>query len=172
MTLAEFLLQRLLETSAPSIRSHVLLSQHKLETEYLPFAAGKNTADANARVSILLESLTRCLLQLGGGGGGLTVDSADLLRAVQSGVVKRLGKVADVDFNASANSAGAGAGAGGTGKRKTKGGQGGGVGGEDSHDEAWAWLVESGARIADLVRTASASASATATTTKNATVIV
>lgn len=169
MTLAEFLLQRLLETSAPSIRSHVLLSQHKLETEYLPFAAGKNTADANARVSILLESLTRCLLAIGGGDGGcsgLTVDSGDLLRAVQSGVVKRLGKVADVDFNASANSAG-----GTGGKRKAKGGQGvaGGAGGRDSHDEAWAWLVESGARIADLVRTASATATTTTTTTTTTT---
>lgn len=144
MTLAESLLQRLLETSAPSIRSHVLLSQDKLVAEYLPFAAGKNTADANARVSILLESLTRCLMAID--GGGLTTGTDRLLAAVQAGVERRKARVADVNVKGTVNVTS-------TAKRKAKAGGASGVGGSD---EAWCWLVESGARIADVVRAAAA----------------
>ena len=165
MTLSELLLQRLLEPSAPSIRSHVLLSQHKLETEYLPFAAARNTADANARVSVLLESLTRCLVAVDAG----TLSAADgaLARAVQTGVVRRLGRVADVDFHADVGGAAAVAGAGVKKKKKATtnkvkaGGVGGG--GDSANDEAWACLVESGARIADVVRHAAAVTSASTT---------
>ncbi|KAK5056716.1 hypothetical protein LTR84_012248 [Exophiala bonariae] len=158
MTLCEFVLQRLLEPSAPSIRSHVLLSQQKLETEYLPFAAARNTADANARVSVLLECLTRCLVQVN--HGRLSGEEGVLGRAVQAGVVKRLGRVADVEFHASANGAGAGGAA--APKRKVKGVTAGGAG-ESAHDEAWACLVESGVRIADVVRNAAALTSASTT---------
>lgn len=141
MTLAEFLLQRLLEASAPSIRSHVLLSRAKLETEYLPFAAGKNTADANARVSILLESLTRCLIAVD--PVGLTGGTEELLTAVRTGVHRRLTRVVDAGGSGSGTAA----------KRKAKGA--GGAGG-DGGDEASSWLIESGDRLADLVRSAAA----------------
>ncbi|OAP57151.1 hypothetical protein AYL99_07888 [Fonsecaea erecta] len=88
--LCEALLQRLLESSAPSIRSHVLLSKSKLEQEYLPFAAAKDSVDANARVSVLLESLTRCLAQIGN-----LQRTRSLARAAAIGVKKRLCCVAE-----------------------------------------------------------------------------
>ncbi len=88
--LCESLLQRILENSAPAIRSNVLLSQAKLEEEYLPFAAGKNSADANARVSLLLEALTRCLAQL------RVLKRTETLRsALNRGIEKRTSKVGD-----------------------------------------------------------------------------
>ncbi|KAK5275774.1 hypothetical protein LTR40_012515, partial [Exophiala xenobiotica] len=120
--LCESLLQRILENSAPAIRSNVLLSQAKLEEEYLPFAAGKNSIDANARVSVLLEALTRCLAQLG------VLKRTDTLKvAVDRGIEKRTSKV------------------GGHAKRATK--KGGGTG----DGEAWYWLVESGERMQRIV---------------------
>ncbi|KAK5306179.1 hypothetical protein LTR99_001869 [Exophiala xenobiotica] len=120
--LCESLLQRILENSAPAIRSNVLLSQAKLEEEYLPFAAGKNSIDANARVSVLLEALTRCLAQLG------VLKRTDTLKvAVDRGIEKRTSKV------------------GGHAKRATK--KGGGTG----DGETWYWLVESGERMQRIV---------------------
>jgi len=141
MTLAEFLLQRLLEASAPSIRSHVLLSRTKLETEYLPFAAGKNTADANARVSILLESLTRCLIAVD--PAVLAGAPERLHSAVRTGVHRRFARVAEAGGGGSGGAAAA-AGV----KRKAKGAAG------DANDEATCWLVESGDRLMDLVKAA------------------
>ncbi|EXJ77861.1 hypothetical protein A1O3_09020 [Capronia epimyces CBS 606.96] len=120
----ESLLQRILENSSPSIRSHVLLSQSKLEIEYLPFAAGRNTVDANARVSLLLESLTRCLGQL-----SVLKKTPALTDAVNKGVQKRLGRIAEL----------------GDGKRSKKAQKG------EEQDIAWAWLVESGKRITKVV---------------------
>ncbi|KIX92832.1 uncharacterized protein Z520_11495 [Fonsecaea multimorphosa CBS 102226] len=121
--LCEALLQRLLETSAPSIRSHVLLSGKKLEQEYLPFAASKNSVDANARVSILLESLTRCLART-----GHLNKTESLARAARTGVEKRVGRMADL--------------------AEKKGGSKKKLGDEGL---AWEWLVESGERITLLI---------------------
>ncbi|KIW41929.1 uncharacterized protein PV06_05526 [Exophiala oligosperma] len=120
--LCESLLQRILENCAPSIRSDVLLSQQKLTEEYLPFAAGKNTVDANARVSLLLEALTRSLAQL-----GELKREDDLTAAVYRGIKKRMSKVVD-SFE---------------GKRPRKG--------ENRSDEAWILLVESGDRMGRIV---------------------
>ncbi|KAL6243944.1 hypothetical protein RBB50_009378 [Rhinocladiella similis] len=120
--LCESLLQRILENSAPSIRSDVLLSQKKLTEEYLPFAAGKNSVDANARVSVLLEALTRSLAQLGELRRG-----DDLTTAVHRGIERRMSKVVDT-FE---------------GKRPKKG--------ENRSDEAWIMLVESGNRMRRIV---------------------
>ncbi|EXJ88729.1 hypothetical protein A1O1_05661 [Capronia coronata CBS 617.96] len=119
----ESLLQRILENSSPSIRSHMLLSQAKLENEYLPFAAGRISVDANARVSILLESLVRCLGELG------VLKKTEALRdAVKQGVEKRMSRVAELrDAKGS--------------KKAQEGGQQG----------AWAWLVESGERMIKVV---------------------
>ncbi|KIV77647.1 hypothetical protein PV11_09434 [Exophiala sideris] len=116
--LCESLLQRILENSAPAIRSNVLLSQSKLEEEYLPFAASRNSIDANARVSLLLEALTRSLAQL-----GVLKQSGALIKAVDRGVERRMSKVADL----------------GDAKRRKKAGRG--------EEETWSWLVESGERL-------------------------
>lgn len=124
-TLSESLLQRLLETSAPSIRSHALLSQTKLEDEYLPFAAGRNNADSNARVSLMLETLTRCLAQL-----GLLTRTDSLKDALSRGVERRMARVLD-----------AAEGKKGSGRTTNKGAT-------AVRDQlAWACLVESGERI-------------------------
>ncbi|KAH0829298.1 hypothetical protein FOPE_10334 [Fonsecaea pedrosoi] len=115
----ERLLQQLLETSAPRYKSHVLLSGRKLEQEYLPFAASKNSVDANARISLLLESLTRCLVR-----AGELKKTKRLVQAARAGVERRISRVADsVEKKA--------------GSKKRQG------------DEAvaWEWLVESGERI-------------------------
>ncbi|KAI1612070.1 hypothetical protein EDD37DRAFT_456565 [Exophiala viscosa] len=120
--LCESLLQRILENSAPAIRSNVLLSQSKLQEEYLPFAAGRNSIDANARVSLLLEALTRSLAQL-----NVLKKSDGLSKAVDRGVKRRMSRVADL----------------GDAKRRKKAGKG--------EEEAWAWLVESGERLARTV---------------------
>ncbi|KIW22592.1 uncharacterized protein PV07_10875 [Cladophialophora immunda] len=121
--LCEALLQRLLETSAPSIRSHVLLSEEKLEQEYLRFAASKNSVDANARVSVLLESLTRCLARIGD-----LKKTESLAWAARAGIERRIGRVADFAEKK-----------GGSKKRQ----------GDDA--VAWEWLVESGERITRLI---------------------
>lgn len=131
LNLLEALLQRTLEPSAPSIRSNMLISTRKLETEYLPFAAAKNSVDANARVSILLEGLTRRMAQMGivdvaAGAQGLTT-------AVDEGVKKRLGKVKDAS-------------------RGAKPGKGAKANDVASGDEAWPWLTESGLRLQMAVR--------------------
>ena len=121
--LCEAILQRTLEQSAPSSRSLVLLSQAKLEEEYLPFAASKNSIDANARVSILLESLTRTLASVG------VLKKSDLLSAaVEMGIDRRISKAADQ-----------------TEKKKGKKRQ-----AEDA--VAWEWLVESGQRLGKVVK--------------------
>ncbi|KIW20872.1 hypothetical protein PV08_01450 [Exophiala spinifera] len=120
--LCESLLQRTLENSAPSIRSDVLLSQKKLTEEYLPFAAGKNSIDANARVSVLLEALTRSLAQL-----GELKREEGLTAAVYRGIEKRMSKVVDAV----------------EGKKQKKG--------EKRSDEAWSLLVESGERMRRIV---------------------
>jgi hypothetical protein len=122
-SLCESLLQRTLEHSAPSRRSMVLLSQSKLEEEYLPFAASKNSVDANARVSILLESLTRTLASV-----GALKKTPLLLASVAKGAERRANSVTDR--------------AGQKGAKKEKGKK---RQGEDA--VAWDWLVESGARI-------------------------
>jgi hypothetical protein len=123
----ESLLQRTLEHSAPSRRSMVLLSQSKLEEEYLPFAASKNSVDANARVSILLESLTRTLASV-----GALKKTTLLLASVAKGAERRANNVADR--------------AGQKGAKKEKGKK---RQGEEA--VAWDWLVESGARISKVV---------------------
>ncbi|KIX01262.1 uncharacterized protein Z518_08987 [Rhinocladiella mackenziei CBS 650.93] len=122
-TLCESILQRILENSAPSIRSHVHLSQTKLEEEYLPFAAGRNSVDANARVSLLLETLTRCMVRL-----GALESSEQLTSALQKGIRRRMGCVADW----------------GEGKKARKGAR--------REEEAWSWLVESGERMDKVVK--------------------
>ncbi|KAL2419393.1 hypothetical protein ABEF95_001347 [Exophiala dermatitidis] len=119
----ESLLQRILENSSPSIRSHVLLSQDKLENEYLPFAAGRNSIDANARVSLLLESLTRSLALL-----GALERTEKLTDAVKNGVERRLGRVVDL----------------GEGKRQKKLQK-------EEQQTAWTWLAESGERMIKVV---------------------
>ncbi|KIW86652.1 uncharacterized protein Z519_12777 [Cladophialophora bantiana CBS 173.52] len=121
--LCEALLQRMLETSASSVRSCVLLSQEKLEQEYLPFAASKNSVDANARVSILLESLARCLAQV-----GELKRKDSLAQAARDGVERRVGRVTDLAEK-----------------------QGGGKNRQRDEGVAWEWLVESGERISRLV---------------------
>ncbi|KIW64863.1 hypothetical protein PV04_07168 [Phialophora macrospora] len=125
-SLCEAILQRTLEHSAPSRRSMVLLSQIKLEEEYLPFAASKNSVDANARVSILLESLTRTLASV-----GALKKTPRLLASVAEGAERRANNVADR--------------AGQKGAKKEKGKK---RQGEEA--VAWDWLVESGARISKL----------------------
>lgn len=129
--LCESLLQRLLENSAPAIRSNVLLSQSKLEEEYLPYAAGRNSVDANARVSLLLEALTRNLGHL---GGGVLKKTDALVKAVARGTERRMSKVAEL----------------GDAKRSSR--KGGGAGGKTTQGgEAWVWLVESGERLVRIV---------------------
>ncbi|KIV95489.1 hypothetical protein PV10_03141 [Exophiala mesophila] len=128
LNLLEALLQHTLEPSAPSIRSDVIISARKLETEYLPFAAAKNSVDANARVSILLEGLIRRMVQMGiihvgAVPRGLTV-------AVDEGVQRRAARV-------------------GKDKEKDKDAKGGKPG---PADEAWSWLTESGMRLKMMVR--------------------
>ena len=123
--ICEATLQTMLEQSAPSRHSLVLLSQTKLEEEYLSFAASRNSIDANARVSILLESLTRILASVG------TLKKNDLLlAAVAEGVERRVSRVAD----AAEKKAG----------KKSKRRQG-------AEAVAWDWLVESGERILKVV---------------------
>ncbi|KAL2444858.1 hypothetical protein ABEF95_017310 [Exophiala dermatitidis] len=119
----ESLLQRILENSSPSIRSHVLLSQDKLENEYLPFAAGRNSIDANARVSLLLESLTRSLALL-----GALERTEKLIDAVENGVERRMGRVVEL----------------GEGKRQKKIQK-------EEQQTAWTWLTESGERMIKVV---------------------
>lgn len=120
--LSESLLQRILEHSAPSIRSHMLLSQTKLEKEYLPFAAGKNSVDANARVSILLESLTRSLAQM-----CVLKKTEALQTAVREGVERRTLKVTEI------------------GEKKGR------KGAKRDDADAWDWLLESGERLERVV---------------------
>ncbi|EXJ56414.1 hypothetical protein A1O7_06757 [Cladophialophora yegresii CBS 114405] len=125
-SLCESILQRMLEHSAPSRRSMVLLSQSKLEEEYLRFAASKNSADANARVSILLESLARTLA-----GVGALKKTPLLLAVVAEGVERRVNNVAVR-----------------VGKKGVKTEK-----GKRQSEEAlaWEWLVESGERISKIV---------------------
>ncbi|ETI26572.1 hypothetical protein G647_03350 [Cladophialophora carrionii CBS 160.54] len=126
--LCESILQRMLEHSAPSRhRAAVLLSQSKLEEQYLRFAASKNSADANARVSILLESLTRTLASV-----GALKKTPSLLASVAEGVERRVNNVVDR--------------AGKKGPKKERGKR---RQGEDA--VAWQWLVESGERISKIV---------------------
>lgn len=125
--LCEAILQRLLEHSAPSRHSLEMLSQAKLEQEYLPFAASKSSTDANARVSILLESLTRSL-----GRAGVLSKSQGLSEAVSRGVDRRMSKVLDAGERSAKS-----------GKRSSK---------RQGDDEvAWEWLVQSSARIVNAV---------------------
>lgn len=124
--LCEAILQRTLEQSAPSRRSMVLLSQSKLEEEYLSFAASKNSIDANARVSVLLESLTRTLASVG------VLEESDLLtEAVEMGIDRRISNAADQAEKKAGKKA----------KKRQ---------GDDA--VAWKWLVESGQRLAKVVK--------------------
>jgi len=122
--LCEAILQRTLEVSAPSRKSDVLLSQRKLEEEYLSFAASKNSIDANARISLLLESLTRSLANVGG------LKKSELLTAAaEDGVERRVGNVTEKTD--------------GKGRKKKRQGE---------EAIAWEWLVESGERILKVVK--------------------
>ena len=123
--LCEAILQRTLEHSAPSRKSHMLLSQKKLEEEYLQFAASKNSIDANARVSMLLEGLMRSLTSV-----NLLEKTKKLVQAVEKGVEKRAGRVADLVEKKG-------------GKKKGKR--------QGEEVVAWEWLVESGQRMLKVV---------------------
>ena len=125
ISLCEEILQRTLERSTPTRHSLAFLSQEKLVEEYLPFAASKNSIEANARTSILLESLTRILASVG------TLKKNGLLfAAVTNGVERRTSKVAELAEKK-------------TGKKLKK------MAGEEAI--AWDWLVESGERIGKIV---------------------
>lgn len=89
-TLCEFLLQRTIESAAPSVRSHTLLTQRKLAEEYLPYAASKGTIDANCRVSLLLEAMMRRLNQ-----AGMLERTPELETSLEDGIERRLGKVGE-----------------------------------------------------------------------------
>jgi hypothetical protein len=153
--LCELLLQRLLEHSAPAIRSHVALSQSKLEDEYLPFAAAAASSssttttttvagggrralgvDANARVSILLESLTRCLAAR----PGVLTKTDTFKTAVDRGIERRTGLVGGGNAHSNTNTS--------TTKR-TKNPT--GPDADPEAEEAVAWLVESGQRLQRVV---------------------
>jgi hypothetical protein len=82
-TLCETLLFELLENSAPDSQENYI-SQHKLETCFLPYAASKDSVVDNAKVSILLESLMRLL-----DADGHLIYSPSLAAAVKDGIERR-----------------------------------------------------------------------------------
>lgn len=120
-TLCETLLRRLLESSAPD-SDEDYLSQEKLVTCYLPYAARTTSPVDNAKVSILLESLMR-LLQAD--GDGLLAYTDALKLAAEGGILSRAEK-AQTDTRKS--------------QMKLR-----------AEEIGWNWLIESGERIAYLV---------------------
>jgi hypothetical protein len=82
------MLERTLEQS-PELANEDL-TQKTLIEQYLPYGASKNSADANARVSICLESLVRCLTTT-----GILHHTNDLIDAVETGIENRTAKARD-----------------------------------------------------------------------------
>ena len=83
ITLAEYILSRILESSAPR---HVepFLTAENLVSSYLPYTAGSGNIADNAKVSIALETMVVLLAQ-----GGMLVVTDGLRDAVQRGIVAR-----------------------------------------------------------------------------------
>jgi hypothetical protein len=63
------------------------MTQEILVEEYLPFTSSKNSADANARISICLESLVHCLTTT-----CVLYHTKDLIDAMETGIEKRTNK--------------------------------------------------------------------------------
>ncbi|WEW60869.1 hypothetical protein PRK78_006357 [Emydomyces testavorans] len=83
ITLCEMLLERLRENKK-STSEEPYLSQHKMETYFLPCAASTSDVIDNARMSILLESVLRML-----SANGLLHVKPSLKAAVEEGILAR-----------------------------------------------------------------------------------
>ncbi|EEH36565.1 hypothetical protein PAAG_06983 [Paracoccidioides lutzii Pb01] len=81
-TLCEMILLRLLDNNPGSMEQY--LSQAKLETCFLPYAAYTNSSVDNAKVSILLETTLRLLAS-----NGMLHVRPSLQRAIEEGIVAR-----------------------------------------------------------------------------------
>jgi len=89
MTLCELLLQRMLDSAAPSTRHECYLTQSKMEKFYLPYAANKTTHVDNAKVSLLLESMLRYFSM-----AGSLQPKPGLRKALETGIAAREEKAA------------------------------------------------------------------------------
>ena len=86
--LCENLLFRLLEPATPQT-DEPNLTQRKLQTCFLPFAANSTNAVDNAKVSLILEGLLRTMAR----GEGYLKYRDSLEKAVEDGIIRREGKV-------------------------------------------------------------------------------
>jgi hypothetical protein len=166
-TLAEMLLQRLLESAAPSEREDNFLTLAKLCECYAPYAAGGTgkTVD-QAKVGLLIEALVRRCKAAGmleglldhtseqqDSGGSRdedrveeengpeeqSVTKAELLASIEKGITRREDRADDYK----------------TRRREVRKGKS-GIGGQQKdtvEDEAWKWLKESGARMRMVLNT-------------------
>lgn len=121
VTLCDYLLFRMLESSAPNADAgdNCLLTQKKLEECFLPFAANTTSPVDNAKVSITLEALVVLLA-----GDDLVTVTEGFRTAVQTGVLARVEKAGSAE-----------------GKKK----------GPKVQDLERCWLLESGDRLVFLV---------------------
>lgn len=95
IALCEFLLQRTIasDTKNQGISTFEPMTQERLVTEYLPYTAGKGTIEAQAKVSVLLESLVRLMTT---SNNNVLRRSADLIQAVKDGTEKRNAKAEEI----------------------------------------------------------------------------
>lgn len=150
VALSEFLLQRLSDSASANQRVGTFepMTQSRLVAEYLPFAAGRNTVEAQAKVAVLLEGLVRLLSSSSSSSGGGEVGTplratADLVDAVRAGIARRLAKAAELRDGGAGAGAGAGGGGGATTRHKRANPR--------DEDAAYRVLVESGARMTFVV---------------------
>lgn len=132
ISLCEVILQRMLESAAP-IGEENYLTERKMREDYFPWAAGKNTVEAQAKVALLLEALVRRCANSGMWNGLSSDEKQALWTAVEVGIERREA----VAMQALENK---------------KGRRGGRKGVGDAEEEAWKWLRESAARMRMVVR--------------------
>lgn len=91
-TLCEFILQRMIDRGTHKRGTFEPMTQSRLITDYLPFSAFRSTAEAQAKVSLLLESVLRHVSK----EGPETLQRSEKLQeAFQEGVNKRATKAED-----------------------------------------------------------------------------
>ena len=145
--LPSILLPRLLESAAPATNPNFTPQRHDsgviglaaLTTGSLPFRSASATTVDDAKVSLCLEAMLREALVAGKGAKeSMQLGMMDVREAVAKGVERRVNR----------NDEGARSGVRGRKRR----GNGGGAIGEEEEEEAWQWLVDSGERMAGLVK--------------------
>ncbi|KAJ9657986.1 hypothetical protein H2198_003955 [Neophaeococcomyces mojaviensis] len=96
VTLCEFMLQRMIDRESHKRSTFEPMTQARLASDYLPYAAVRNTVEAQAKVSLLLESVVR---QLAKAGVGYLKQSSELIEALEQGVKNRQAAAAETKGN-------------------------------------------------------------------------